>query len=144
MFNTLHTSILPLLPQKYNYSIYIIFRKQIQPWHPSSTLVHEAVAAVLLLAPDKFWVFSAELFAQQRDFFDVYVVKETRNETYWRLAKIAGAVGVDEGEVYGLLEVGDKEVDGSANIGNQVTDDVKLMVKVGVLGGRKVELKYGG
>ena len=130
MFKTLHTSILPLVPQKYPSRLSIIFRQQIQPWHPSSTLVHEAGAAVLRLAPDKFWDFSAKLFEQQKDFFDVYVVKETRNETYRRLAKIAGAVGVNEGEVYGLLEVGDKEVDGGANTGNKVTDDVKLMVKV--------------
>lgn len=62
-------------------------------------------------------------------------MKETRNETYRRLAKIAGEVGVDEGEVYGLLEVPDREVDGSANVGNKVTDDVKLMVKVRFCGG---------
>lgn len=133
MFKTLHSSILPLVPQKYPSRLSIIFRQQIQPWHPSSTLVHEAGAAVLRLAPDKFWDFSAKLFEQQKDFFDVYVVNETRNETYRRLAKIAGEVGVDEGEVYGLLEVRDKEVDGSANVGNKVTDDVKLMVKVRVL-----------
>ena len=60
----------------------------------------------------------------------MYVVKETRNETYRRLAKIAGEVGVDEGKTYGLLEVPDREIDGSANVGNKVTDDVKLMVKV--------------
>lgn len=130
MFNTVHTSVLPLLPSKYPSKLSIIFRQQIQPWHPSSTLVHEAGAAVLRLAPDRFWSFSAKLFEQQKDFFDVYVVKETRNDTYKRLSKIAGSVGVDEGEVYGLLEVPDKEVDGGANVGNKVTDDIKLMVKV--------------
>ena len=87
---------------------------------------------MLRLAPDKFWSFSAKLFEQQKDFFDVYVVNETRNQTYRRLAKVAGQVGVDEAELYGLLEVPDKEVDGGANVGNKVTDDVKLMVKVGV------------
>ena len=92
--------------------------------------VHEAGTAVLRLAPDKFWNFSAKLFEKQKDFFDVYVVNETRNDTYKRLAKIAGTVGVSEEKVYGLLEVPDKEVDGSANVGNKVTDDVKLMVKV--------------
>ena len=62
----------------------------------------------------------------------MHVVNETRNQTYRRLAKVAGQAGVDEAEVYGLLEVPDKEVDGGANVGNKVTDDVKLMVKVGV------------
>ena len=59
------------------------------------------------------------------------VVHEARNETYNRLAKLAGSVGVDESKVFGLLEISDKPgEDGSLNIGNQVTDDVKLMVKV--------------
>ena len=59
------------------------------------------------------------------------VVHEARNETYNRLAKLAGSVGVDESKLLGLLEISDKPgEDGSLNIGNQVTDDVKLMVKV--------------
>lgn len=77
------------------------------------------------------------------------VVKETRNETYRRLAKLAGEVGVEEGKVYGLLEVGDQPGEGgSLNIGNGVTDDLKVMVKVravrffemeGLGGGKRVE-----
>ena len=59
------------------------------------------------------------------------VVHESRNETYKRLAKLAGSVGVDESKVFGLLEILDKPGEGgSLNTGNQVTDDVKLMVKV--------------
>ena len=131
MFNTLHTSILPLLPKKYPSKLQFLFRQQIQPWHPSSTLVHEAGAAVLRLAPDKFWEFSAKLFERQKEYFDVHVVNETRNETYKRLAKLAGEIGVSEMDVYRLLEVPEKEGEGgSANVGNKVTDDVKLMVKV--------------
>jgi len=131
MFNTVYASILPLLHKQYPSKVRFLFRQQIQPWHPSSTLVHEAGAAVLRLAPDKFWEFSAKLFERQKEYFDVHVVKETRNETYRRLAKLAGEVGVNEKEVYGLLEVPDREGEGgSANVGNKVTDDVKLMVKV--------------
>ena len=131
MFNTLYTSILPILPQEYPSKVQFLFRQQIQPWHPSSTLVHEAGAAVLRLAPDKFWDFSAKLFERQKEYFDVHVIKETRNETYRRLAKLAGEVGLSEREVFGLLEVPDKEGEGgNANVGNKVTDDVKLMVKV--------------
>ncbi|KAI4193820.1 MAG: hypothetical protein LQ346_003830 [Caloplaca aetnensis] len=132
MFTTLHTSILPTLSQKYPRKVQFIFRQQIQPWHPSSTLCHEAGAAVLRLAPEKFWDFSKALFDRQKEFFDVNVVKETRNETYNRLAKLAGEVGVEEGKVYGLLEISDKPGEGGGlNIGNGVTDDVKVMVKVG-------------
>ena len=131
MFDTLYTSILPNLSKKYPSKVQFIFRQQIQPWHPSSTLVHEAGAAVLRLSPDKFWPFSAALFEKQKEFFDVNVVHEIRNDTYKRLAKIAGSVGAHEGKILELLEVSDKPAEGGGlNLGNAVTDDVKLMVKV--------------
>ena len=131
MFNTLYTSVLPLLPKKYPSKVQFLFRQQIQPWHPSSTLVHEAGVAILRLSPERFWPFSAALFEHQKEYFDVKVVHEARNETYKRLAKLAGSVGVNEEDVYELLEVSDKAGEGgSLNIGNKVTDDVKLMVKV--------------
>ena len=80
---------------------------------------------------DKFWAFSKALFDKQKEFFDVNVVHEQRNDTYQRLAKIAGSVGLDEKKIYSLLELSDKpDKDGSLNIGNKVTNDVKLMVKV--------------
>jgi protein-disulfide isomerase len=120
----------------YSHNLVTIFRQQIQPWHPSSTLTHEAGAAVLRLAPDLFLSFSNALFEQQTSFFDVNVVNETRNQTYKRLAKIAGSVGVDEKEFYELLVISDKPgEDGSLNTGNKVTDDVKLMVKANRLTG---------
>lgn len=86
--------------------------------------------------PTKFYAFSAALFDQQKDFFDVSVVNETRNATYKRLAKIAGSVGVDEKKVYELLEISDKpDADGGLNSGNKVTDDVKVQVKANRLTG---------
>jgi len=136
LFNTLYTSVFPTVEKKYPGKVRFIFRQQIQPWHPSSTLVHEAGAAVLRLSPSKFYEFSAALFAHQKEYFDVNVVHEARNETYKRLAKLAGSVGLKEEEVYGLLEIGDKPgEDGALNTGNKVTDDVKLMVKANRLTG---------
>lgn len=76
------------------------------------------------------------LFEHQKSFFDASVVDETRNETYKRLAKLAAGVGVDEGEVYGLLEISDKpDQEGALNKGNGVTDDVKVMVRANRLVG---------
>lgn len=133
MFNTLYNHVFAssTYQSKYANKVQFIFRQQIQPWHPSSTLVHEAGAAVLRLAPDKFYDFSAALFDKQTEYFDVSVVNETRNATYKRLAKLAASsAGVKEDEVYGLLEIPDKPgEDGALNSGNKVTDDVKVMVK---------------
>ncbi|EUC48761.1 hypothetical protein COCMIDRAFT_86531 [Bipolaris oryzae ATCC 44560] len=137
MYKTLFTP--PLrntLLSTYATSLVTIFRQQIQPWHPSSTLVHEAAYAVQRVDASKFYDFSEKLFEQQKDFFDVSLVNETRNQTYKRLAKIAASVGVDEGKVYGLLEISDKPgEDGSLNSGNGVTDDVKVQVKANRLTG---------
>ncbi|CEJ85226.1 hypothetical protein VHEMI03707 [[Torrubiella] hemipterigena] len=133
LFNTFTTVIDPIIRQnpKWASSFAVIIRQQVQPWHPSSTLMHEAALAVLRLSPDKFWDFSTALFKEQKDFFDVNVVNETRNQTYKRLATVAGKVGVDEASVYGLLEISDKPgADGSLNSGNQVTNDLKLVTKM--------------
>jgi hypothetical protein len=71
------------------------------------------------------------LFKHQADFFDISVVHETRNETYERLANIAGTVGVDEKKVLDLLTISETPGDdGQLNVGNQVTNDIKWMVKV--------------
>ena len=123
----------PALAQK----VQVIFRQQIQPWHPSSTLVHEAGVAVLKLAPGKFWDFSAALFAAQKDYFDVNVVNEGRNQTYARLAKLAaGSTGVSEAEYVKLLQIPETAADdGSLNVGNGVTNDLKLLIKAARLVG---------
>lgn len=81
----------------------------------------------------KFWEFSRLLFDKQTDFFDANVVNETRNKTYERLAKIAGSTGLDEKKIYSKLEISDKpDKDGGLNVGNQVTNDLKPLIKVSI------------
>ncbi|KAH6657382.1 hypothetical protein BKA67DRAFT_555133 [Truncatella angustata] len=138
LFNTLYNTVVPIIRESGEWSrgLEIVFRQQVQPWHPSSTLVHEAAVAVLQLRPEKFWEFSDALFKQQKDYFDVNVVNETRNNTYKRLAKLASSVGVDEKQVYERLEVSDKASDeGSLNTGNKVTNDFKVLIKIARLVG---------
>ena len=143
IFNTLYTGVFDTVfaqDVSYKDKVVFIFRQQIQPWHPSSTLVHEAGLAILRLTgshSDKFWIFSSALFAHQKEYFDVNVVNEPRNATYRRLAKLgAESAHVDEEAMYDLLKV--PEVpgeDGGLNSGNQVTDDVKTITKMGRLTG---------
>ncbi|EEP76615.1 conserved hypothetical protein [Uncinocarpus reesii 1704] len=131
LFHTFYTSVIPIIQKTYTPKLQVVFRPQVQPWHPSSTLTQEAALAVLKLAPSKFWDFSDALFKAQKEYFDANVVNETRNHTYERLAKLAAKVtGLDEAKVYALLEVSDKPApDGSLNGGNQVTNDVKFLTK---------------
>lgn len=133
IFKTLTDVVVPSIKAnpKWAESLSFIFRQQVQPWHPSSTLMHETGLAVLRLAPERFWAFSAELFAAQQEFFDVNVVNETRNNTYRRLAKVAAKAGVDENKVYSLLEISDKPgSNGSLNNGNEVTADLRVITKM--------------
>ncbi|KAI1977814.1 hypothetical protein LOZ53_002191 [Ophidiomyces ophidiicola] len=131
LFGTFYGSVVGVIENSYASKLRVIFRPQVQPWHPSSTLTQEAALAVLRLAPEKFWDFSAALFKEQTGYFDENAVNETRNQTYQRLAKLAaGVAGVDESKVYELLKISDKPgPDGSLNSGNAVTDDIKFLTK---------------
>ncbi|KAI0474048.1 hypothetical protein GGR56DRAFT_650096 [Xylariaceae sp. FL0804] len=138
-FDMVYNTVAPMVREnpKWASALQIVFRQQVQPWHPSSTLVHEAAVAVLRLAPEKFWAFSDALFREQKAFFDVNVVGETRNATYRRLARLAASsAGLDEGRVYELLAIPERAgADGSLNSGNQVTNDLKVMIRMGRLVG---------
>ncbi|KUI63057.1 hypothetical protein VP1G_10186 [Cytospora mali] len=139
IFNTFVNSVAPKIraDPKLATKVQVIFRQQIQPWHPSSTLVHEAALAVLKLNPSKFWEFSSALFNDQKAYFDVNVVNEPRNATYKRLAKLgADSVGVSADELYKLLAIPEKAAaDGSLNVGNEVTNDLKVVIKMARLVG---------
>ncbi|KAK0748300.1 hypothetical protein B0T21DRAFT_447059 [Apiosordaria backusii] len=138
IFNQLTTTVIPniITPNPtLSSKLQFIIRQQIQPWHPSSTLVHEAALAVLSLSnssPQTFWKFSSALFSDQKSYFDISLVNEPRNATYRRLAKLASdSVGLDEESVYKLLAIPDKPgEDGALNAGNGVTNDVKLVTKI--------------
>ena len=98
--------------------------------------MHEAGVAVNQLSPSRFWAFSSALFAEQESFYDVSLVNETRNATYARLAKIGAAVGVDESAMLKVLTIPEKASDdGSLNVGNGVTTDMKVLVKMARLVG---------
>lgn len=139
LFKTFITSVAPKIraDPKLASKIQVIFRQQVQPWHPSSTLVHEAALAVNQLAPSKFWTFSEALFNDQKSYFDVNIVNEPRNATYKRLAKLAAdSTGLNADEVYKLLAIPEKAADdGSLNIGNGVTNDLKITIRIARLVG---------
>ncbi|CAI4218695.1 unnamed protein product [Parascedosporium putredinis] len=107
----------------------------VQPWHPSSTLLHESAVVVNQQAPEKFWDYNEALFARATEFYDVNVVHETRNQTYARLAKLAAGVGLDETRVLEALQIPSEPVEGQLNGGNKATNDLKLLVKMARLTG---------
>lgn len=130
-------------------NVTIIFRHQVQPWHPSSTLVHEAALQSAGLHREKvggypyawFWCYSYILFKHQTEFFDVNVVNETRNQTYERLIALYQTIFDSQDgrpsedpvrEMREALLVSDKpSKDGALNVGNQVTEGLKWAIKLG-------------
>ncbi|EFX00825.1 hypothetical protein CMQ_1906 [Grosmannia clavigera kw1407] len=140
-FNTLVQGVAPQLaanPTGPGSRLQVVFRHQVQPWHPSSTLVHEAGLAVQRVAaaagkPQLFWDFSTALFADQKAYMDVNVVAEGRNATYRRLAALAASStggAVDADTIYELLAIPDKPAaDGTVNVGNAITNDLKWTIK---------------
>jgi hypothetical protein len=117
-------NLLPLLPD--SNSLSIILRQIPQPWHASSTLVHEAAVAVSRLAPNKFWDFSYALFERQTEFFDEPTENETPRNTRIRLADLAHASAQVSKEAFLDLVNTSK-----GNSGNKVGPDLKLQVKLG-------------
>ncbi|GAO51248.1 hypothetical protein G7K_5356-t1 [Saitoella complicata NRRL Y-17804] len=132
LFRTVYTQVHPTISSTDHDCIQFVFRNQIQPWHPSSTLTHEASLAIEMIDKSLFWDYSDVLFQRQKEYFDTAVSGETRIETYRRLARLAKEeCGVDEGRMMELLEVKDvgKGSKEGTNGGNKVTDALKLMQK---------------
>jgi len=126
LFLQFYTNVVPVIEQKFAGKVQAIFRHQVQPWHPSSTLVHEAALAVGLLAPEKFWDYSKAVFDTQEQYFDESVVNETRNETYKRLSDLAAsAVGIPSDQIFSQLQITTKV----QNNGNKITNDLKLQIR---------------
>lgn len=106
----------------------VIIHQVPQPWHPHSTLLHEAALAVRQLAPERYFDF----FGALCDAFDQYtedkLVDETRAQTMLRLCALAEEkVGVSAKAVEELLEHPRASTGGNA--GCKMTQWVKWCVK---------------
>ncbi|KAF9006742.1 hypothetical protein BDQ17DRAFT_1389502 [Cyathus striatus] len=125
---TIDTVLRPLFGPggKYAGKVKIIFRPQVQPWHATSTYVHEAGLAALRSSPENFWAFSLALFNHQEDYFDIPASTLTPLQVREKLAQLASTV-IPEGAVDNFSEL--LKLKGSPNGGTAVTDDLKYTIK---------------
>ncbi|KAJ1722074.1 hypothetical protein LPJ53_003481 [Coemansia erecta] len=133
IWHTLETQLLPWLKAEHADRVTVVFRHQVQPWHPNSTLMHEASLAVERLHPQAFALYSQALFARQREFFDESTVDLSRTEIYRRLALLATSVNAvnDSVAVLQLLDIQQvASADQARNAGNAVTNDLKYHIKL--------------
>lgn len=125
-FKTLYDEVLPSLPK----NVSLLFRCQVQSWHPASTMTHESVLAVALLQPDKTWEFIRKLYEESDKFYDSHTINEARSATYYRLSKIASSIGVNESRFLDLLSINPSAPgETGKNGGNKVTDTLKMHIK---------------
>ncbi|GAA6009007.1 DsbA family protein [Rhodotorula paludigena] len=114
----------------------VIVRQVPQPWHASSTLVHEAALGVSktlvdagasfsdVEVHDKFKQFFYRLMDGQEAYYDEPTATETPNQTRARLADLANeVVGLDRDAFLKAVSVG------KGNGGTGVTADLKLQIK---------------
>ncbi|KAJ7626193.1 hypothetical protein FB45DRAFT_923150 [Roridomyces roridus] len=111
---------------KYHGKVKAIFRPQVQPWHASSTYVHEAGIAVARASPESFWAFSLELFRRQEEYFDSAVEKKTPSQIRSSLASLAAGILPPKA----ALVVADLiALAGPGNGGTAVSNDLKYTIK---------------
>ncbi|KAG4302306.1 hypothetical protein PCANB_001478 [Pneumocystis canis] len=130
LFKTVYEQFYPWVYHNKN-DIKFIIRLQIQPWHPSSTLLHEAALAVSKLSENQTMKFVSELFEHQEEYFDTALAEESRIETYKRLSVLAkNTVDIDSDKFLELLNVQSTKVgEKGFNVGNKVTSDLKQQIK---------------
>jgi len=118
-FFVLMDHVLPAMEGK----ICFYFQHQVQPWHPQSTLLHEAALAVKQVDPNKFFPYSRVLFENLDNFVDQKVYQKSRKELYEQLATLAKQVGIDSERILKKLEISDTKE------GNDVIGDLKLCIR---------------
>jgi hypothetical protein len=142
--NNFNASVKPLIENggKYDGKVKAIIRQQVQPWHGSSTFVHEVALAVSFskprlglneirsdplsqvarVSPQKFWEFHLALMNGQEDFYDIPSSSRTPSQTRAKLIDLAlPIVGADKKEA--LTELLTHKT--TPNGGTAVTDDLK-------------------
>ena len=127
LFKTVTTQVIP----HYGEKVRFVFYHQPQPWHPQSTMLHEAGVGVYNLGGvDAFWKFSAALFDTATDFYDANTYDKSRSQIYEELAALAqSAAGVPKADLLAKLRRIEKE--GELNTGNECTQNLKFFVKLG-------------
>ena len=148
MFKTLDEHVFPnLRTSPTPIPIQFIIRPQAQPWDPTSPLAVETSLAINALAPldsEKFWSFAKKIFNRQEDFHSVKVVKEKRNETYVRLAKIAeDSTGLRQEDVLDLIRLPEEPAsDRDDNQANKIVMDFKAITRVSRLTFRSLNRRH--
>jgi len=118
------------IKQTYPGLVRFVFRHQVQPWHPQSTMLHEAALAVAQISPSRFFDFSKVLFEHAADYYDAKTYTQSRMQIYESLAQLSEKVSINADAVLALL-TRDTSDPSAQNGGNKITNDLKRAIKFG-------------
>lgn len=129
MARTIDNVLKPLFDKGGDYAgkVKVIFRPQVQPWHATSTLVHEFALAVIRVSPENFWRFSLLLFENQEKFFDIPTSSMTPIQIRNQLASLSAQWQVTSESAVSKFET--LLAHNSPNGGTAVTDNLKYTIK---------------
>ncbi|CCE79635.1 Piso0_001714 [Millerozyma farinosa CBS 7064] len=143
IFLKLQPTVIPKLEEKHPNKFQFVFVNVVQPWHPTSVILHEFSLVVAKLLDEHksedvdtnklFWDVSRVLFENKEEFWDSAVVDLDRNEIYKHISSIVFSqvkLPFSEQQVLGKLmikkQVGKQNQD---NSGNAATMDLKYFTK---------------
>ncbi len=125
LYQTWREEVIP----RYHDDVQFVFMHQIQPWHPQSVLMAEAsMAAWKVGGMESFLDYSDVLYEHQTDFFDANIWELSRKEITERLILLHPSKSIQK-EMEELLAF--RKIEGMLNTGTQMTDDMKLYIKLG-------------
>lgn len=128
IFNKLNDEIIPLIDSKHPGQFEFILMNVPQPWHPTSSIMHEVALAVGKVSPQSFWEYSKLLFLNQKQFYDEVTFDKSRKEIIKELIEIAQSnLDVDLVKLNKLLDIDTKG--DVTNKGNKITKDLKYFIR---------------
>ncbi|CDR45025.1 CYFA0S16e01266g1_1 [Cyberlindnera fabianii] len=132
LFTNWYENIYPKLSEAYGNKIQFIFRHQVQVWHPTSTMMHEASLAVAQIKPEAFLEVSYRFMKNNKQFYDEATADLSRNEIYEKLydSCIGPYIEGVKKDVF-LNKLVIKKSEDPKNSGNAVSNDLKAFTKIG-------------
>ncbi|EJU06112.1 hypothetical protein DACRYDRAFT_60679 [Dacryopinax primogenitus] len=127
--NGVEKTIKPLITNngKYDGVIKLIFRLNPQPWHASTTFMHEGSVAVALAAPEHWYEFTLALYENQERWFESKAAHLTPTQIRGQIGDLAEqVVGKEKGAVVKDLLT----IPGDGNRTNKVTEELKYNIKI--------------
>ncbi|CDR45027.1 CYFA0S16e01288g1_1 [Cyberlindnera fabianii] len=132
LFINWYENLYPKLTTEYENQVQFVFRNYIQPWHPTSNLLHEAALAVAQLQPDWFLEASYQLMKNITQFYDSETFGLTRHQIYDKVYDVC--IGPNNSQITKedfIEKLYIKKTDKPSNSGNAVTNDVKVFTRIG-------------